>query len=307
MGALLGLLSFVLSIGLALPAAAYCRLTTESPSSGEGPQTACTEEGLYLVWKQQCISYTLVPHPDLLTDRMPLHAVRDTIDASFGSWSALRCLNNVQPMVLGQTVELGECSYAEYNRFGPNANTIAFARDWESRGRDFVPEAYALTLVWHNPDTGEILDADIQINMNKGQLAICEEDACGSDQIDLQNVLTHEAGHFLGLAHSMEMTATMYGDAPLGETDKRQLETDDVDGLCVSYSALPAPECIPADFAPRRGFSPLCAQPMESSTCLVRGPVSGGQAGRLDALAPYIGVLVLIALAGRARGRRRRA
>jgi len=289
----LGLLSFVLSIGLATRAAAYCRLTTESPSASEGRQTACAE-GTFLVWKQQCISYTLVPHDELIP--LGLLAVRDTVDASFASWTALRCSDVNQPIVLGQTVELGECHYAEYNRFGPNANTVAFARDWESRGSDFVPEAYALTLVSYNPDTGEILDADIQVNLNRGPIAICGEE-CEPHQIDLQNVLTHEVGHFLGLAHSQYDTATMFGDAPIGQTSKRTLDPDDADGMCNAYGELPSPECRPTDFAPRRGFSPICSQPKESSACTVAGGrVFGGEPGRAAGLAPCMAGLALLAL-----------
>jgi len=300
----LGLLSFLLSIGLATPAAAFCRLTTESPSASQGLQTTCYTNGIELAWKQQCISYTLVPHDELIP--LGLHAVRDTVERSFGSWMALRCSDEDQPIFLGQTVELGSCSYAEYNRFGPNANTVAFARDWESRGNDFVPEAYALTLVWHNPETGEIIDADIQVNLNHGPIAICEE-ACEPNQVDLQNVLTHEVGHFLGLAHSDKKEAAMYGEARMGEVSKRLLQVDDAAGMCDAYGTLESPDCDPADFAPRRGFSPYCGQSPESTTCVVsRGPVLGTDSGRIGPLAPCLGVLALLALyRGRCRVSRR--
>lgn len=297
----LGLLSFLMSLGLATPAAAFCRLTTESPSAGEGRQGTCNTSGIELAWKQQCISYTLVPHDELIA--LGLNAVRDTIDASFASWTVLRCTEDKQPIVLGQTVELGSCSYAEYNRFGPNANTIAFARDWESRGNDFVPEAYALTLVWHNPQSGEILDADIQMNLNRGPFVICGE-RCEGDQVDLQNVLTHEAGHLLGLAHSDDMSATMYGDAPSGQISKRKLHLDDVEGFCDAYVALDSAECGPSDFAPRRGFSPTCAQPDESTSCSVSHvAVSGRPWASAGALAPFLAALAWRALC---RGGRRR-
>ena len=285
----LGLLSVLWSIGLATPAAAYCRLTTESPSTAErGGPSGCTTAGEYLLWQQRCISYTLVPNEQLGLD---LEAVRDTIEASFATWMAVQCDSSLRllPIVAGQTDELGECSIAEYNRFGPNANTVVFASDWESRGRDFVPEAYGLTLVWHDPQTGQILDADIQINLNRGDIVICGGETC-ENQVDLQNVLTHEAGHFLGLAHSENKHAAMYGDAPLGQTTKRLLTLDDVEGICAAYGMLPTPVCERHDYAPRRGFTPECARPMESSGCtIMAGPARRVELGSclLVLLAPW--------------------
>ena len=83
-----------------------------------------------------------------------------------------------------------------------------------------MPEAYGLTLVWHDPQSGEILDADIQINLHRGlgTITACQEQCAGEHDVDLQNVLTHEAGHFLGLAHSQDHDATMYGQAAFGQT-----------------------------------------------------------------------------------------
>jgi hypothetical protein len=279
-----GLLSFLaavtLGLSLASPAAAYCRLTTKSPSASEGrpPPMGCIDDGgVPLAWQRRCISYTVVPSERL---GIGLDDVRAVIDRSFSAWMDVQCAGQPVPVMLGQTEQLGECSFAEYNRFGPNANTIAFASDWATRGADFLPEAYGLTLVWHNPDTGEILDADIQINLSHGEpVAICG-DTCDAANIDLQNVLTHEAGHFLGLAHSPDKAATMYGDAEIAELTKRDLELDDVRGICAIYGSEPMPACEPPDYAPRRGFSAECARPMPSSTCAAQpGRTSRGMLG----------------------------
>jgi hypothetical protein len=70
---------------------------------------------------------------------------------------------------------------------------------------------------------------------------------------DLQNTLTHEAGHFLGLAHpcgSGTGTActpelrpvTMYPTASPRETKKRTLDADDVEGACAVYMGAPEEE-----------------------------------------------------------------
>jgi MYXO-CTERM domain-containing protein len=53
--------------------------------------------------------------------------------------------------------------------------------------------------------------------------------------IDVQNTVTHEAGHTLGLAHSTDSTATMAASAPAGEIAKRSLHPDDLQGICAIY------------------------------------------------------------------------
>jgi hypothetical protein len=254
----------------------------------------CIDDGgIELAWQRRCISYTLVPSEQL---GIGLEDMRAVIDRSFSAWMDVHCAGLPVSVVLGQTEQLGQCSYAEYNRFGPNANTIAFASDWRTRGKDFLAEAYGLTLVWHNPETGEILDADIQINLSHGEpLAICG-DKCNAATIDLQNVLTHEAGHFLGLAHSPDKAATMYGDAEIAELIKRNLDLDDVRGICAIYGSEPTPACEPADYSPRRGFSAECARPMASSTCAAAQP---GRTSRGLLGAAAFGVLGLAWLARR--------
>lgn len=55
---------------------------------------------------------------------------------------------------------------------------------------------------------------------------------------DVQNVLTHELGHWLmlnDLTRATDSLKTMYGSAQLGETIKRTLEPDDVYGIKIIY------------------------------------------------------------------------
>lgn len=69
--------------------------------------------------------------------------------------------------------------------------------------------------------------------------------------------MTHETGHFLGLAHSHQPDATMYPVYQQGTTMIRNLSDDDIAGICAVYP----PGDIPSDCdpTPHHGFSALCA------------------------------------------------
>jgi uncharacterized protein (TIGR03382 family) len=116
----------------------------------------------------------------------------------------------------------------------------------------------ALTTVLHDPASGRILAADIELvgwDGTAGPLGslpphgwyfTCFPGAqpatiCGSYgqdlcvYQDLQNTLTHESGHFIGLAHSPVPGATMNATTQPGETLKRSLSSDDIAGVCAIY------------------------------------------------------------------------
>jgi len=123
-------------------------------------------------------------------------------------------------------------------------------------------DAFGLTLVYYNPDSGSIYDADILLNETLGHLAICK-DACPPRAVDIQNVLTHEAGHFFGLGHSDHSDATMAPAATVGQLSKRDLTDDDRAGLCATYADYEMPECSKSDYTPNHGFSTQCDAPEE--------------------------------------------
>jgi hypothetical protein len=137
--------------------------------------------------------------------------------------------------------------------------------------------ALAITLTYVDDATGEILEADLLLNSrhglgllsddaeSKAVAAQCEREddahgrsdpspsgpdallvscggsaraakTCGS-QYDLASVLTHEAGHFLGLGDDpTEAFATMYYCTSPCETHKRQPRVTDTDALDEVYA-----------------------------------------------------------------------
>jgi hypothetical protein len=105
----------------------------------------------------------------------------------------------------------------------------------------------ATTTTTSNSFTGQIYDADIEVNDSpaadgsKFIFTALDGPVCtgpnqtGCIYYDVQNTITHEAGHSLGLDHSLDPTATMYASAPQGETSKRTLHADDLQAICDIY------------------------------------------------------------------------
>lgn len=76
-------------------------------------------------------------------------------------------------------------------------------------------------------------NTEVDININTSYPWATNGDA---KAYDVQNCFTHELGHFLGLGDELSKTSgTMYVQANLGETNKRTLEADDINGLKTIY------------------------------------------------------------------------
>ncbi|RME04395.1 MAG: hypothetical protein D6805_03195 [Planctomycetota bacterium] len=90
----------------------------------------------------------------------------------------------------------------------------------------------ALTPVLSNSN-GEILDADIVFNGRDHNFSTDGK----ANTFDVQSIATHEIGHFLGLDHSANRTATMYPFSRPNEYHLRSLSLDDVAGVNALYPA----------------------------------------------------------------------
>jgi hypothetical protein len=98
----------------------------------------------------------------------------------------------------------------------------------------------AITPVDFDPSTGRILDADILFN---GKNYSFSTDNKGGT-FDVQNVATHEVGHFIGLDHSAVVGATMNPFANQNDTRLRSLDQDDIAGASAIYPLGAAPGAI---------------------------------------------------------------
>jgi MYXO-CTERM domain-containing protein len=201
-------------------------------------------------------------------------------------------------------------------------NSIVF----ETTNWDGPPDAFAYTAVSKEPG-GRIVEADIAINAVPGigfEWANLDPGAPSGGHlplVDLQTVMTHEFGHFLGLAHTCLTTTSGGGadenDAPLdgkdylrqpipscddtgvpqfaavmwatiddGNSAKRVLSIDDARGVCAIYPSAQDPHA--------------CTQNLPDDGCGCATAL-GASTNRLAAVG-----LVTLALVTRRRRRTRR-
>ncbi|MCG8555683.1 MAG: matrixin family metalloprotease [Proteobacteria bacterium] len=244
-------------LGVPALASAFCRLMVGSQVAAPGCDGTST--GIPLAWQRRCMSYSVSEPKGGLT----FSQARTVIEASFQSWQDVTCdgghKTGIEIVEFPSPPQPVACREPEHNVDGLNANAILFVDDWSRRGNG--SNAFGLTFVWHNTTNGEIVDADMELNdARQDRLAVCPDTGCPSGTVDLQNVVTHEAGHFLGLGHSQFSRATMAFQATGGEITKRTLADDDRLGLCTIYKpgTLPA-EC---DFMPVNGWAAECGVPL---------------------------------------------
>lgn len=148
--------------------------------------------------------------------------------AAFGSWA----------VAMGENMEIRYAS-SEDELLGTEKDFLNVVRWGTDADHLFVsPEALGTTYLTYRTSTGEILDADIVVNAVHYKWGVIGMGGCGQ-RYDLHNILAHEAGHFLGMAHSPDhKEATMYPSAPKCETSKRELSADDQGAALYLYDNL---------------------------------------------------------------------
>jgi hypothetical protein len=153
--------------------------------------------------------------------------------------AAIEELDEATPM-LEVSLQDGTVRGPGYDLQGKNQNEILALGDWP-----YTDGALASTVVTLNARTNEIVDTDIVFNVEQHVFRVVGPGAKG-DVDDVQNTLTHELGHALGLMHNSEdVTVVMFPSAAAGEIRKRSLQTDDRRGLAMLYSEAPLAELEP--------------------------------------------------------------
>lgn len=281
------------------------------PAAAPGYVRMTTPEGVPLRWTQGCVLLSPSERggPGLGAAEVfqALQRSTETWNRQGGACSALR---------------LAARAPGPRRAAADGVGALLFVTGRWGRGQvEYDPSAAALTTVAFQsrpgqPEDGAISDADIELNAVNYAFAVLDptdpaaapQPGPGQRLADLENTLTHELGHALGLGHNCwdrqspipPLTdegkpapdcrgalpealrrQAMFPYAAEGEVSKRVLGSDDVAGLCGAYPI-------------ERALAP-CEQTVEGG-CAVSGAGAAGGVG-LGAAA---------GLGAALRGRRRR-
>ena len=275
---------------------AYCLTTTCDPKkeacSYDG--TGCNIGGKPLYWASSVVTWD-VQRDGSQAQHISAQTLGSVVQTAFQKWEAAKCGGGKTPSIHLQPHGDGliDCAKPEYNQKQPNANVITFHdSQWPYTDGGAETNTLALTTVFFSPETGEIYDANVEINSNQQEFVV--QDGVGR-QVNLNAVLTHELGHFLGLSHSPISNATMFSSY---EPGMDTLEADDEAAICAS---LPPDRAATANPEPRHGFSGECAS-AEKGCC---SSTIGGKAPVSQSLGLWAFGLGVCAWLGRGRRARR--
>jgi MYXO-CTERM domain-containing protein len=283
--------AFAVILGVSANASAFCRTATGGLVDGctITPDECCTT-GLPLYWKNACVGY------DIQQDASKQVSYDDAAQAialAFTKWTGATCATdgsgNSRASIDVRDLGPVQCNQVQYNKDGPNQHVIIF--DDNTWPHNDSNNTLALTTVTFDSTSGEIYDADMEINTAQQTLTV--HDPIPADGYDLSSIVTHETGHFLGMAHSGDTAATMYAHYRQGATSMRNLTQDDVQGICSIYppdgnrnigdgGTVSEDSCDPT---PRHGFTSACGTTQSSGCSIARTQRSDSSSGSTSAFA----------------------
>lgn len=222
-------------VGYAREAAAFCRTTTcdINTQSCDKNDEDCVKTGVPVIWKSLPIVYRFYHDGSAKLDDTKM---RKAVKAAFAKWEAVECAHGKTSVQFQQGEDITEDKPARAKE-ASQAFGIYFRDDnW---GHDDADESLALTNQVYGDRFGDISYADIEVNTADNQFTFSNDDS--TDGIDFQSVMTHEAGHYLGLAHSNNDDSIMVprycqsSDRCQTIESKRDLSDDDVAAVCAVY------------------------------------------------------------------------
>lgn len=119
--------------------------------------------------------------------------------------------------------------------FKYRGNSIYHGGDGQNTVTRFKLGSSALAVTYIRWSGSSVVEVDTVINMDYSNWSSTGQ----AGYYDIQNVMTHEFGHWLVLKDLYNWITdgqkTMYGSAGTGETKKRSLESDDINGIRAIY------------------------------------------------------------------------
>jgi hypothetical protein len=243
--------------------------------AGERPSQAYvqykTSTGVGVSLRPSCLPLPLVVYPGTFSG-MTVAEITAAVTAAGAAWSAaanpctflqfdVTVVNGPAPRVVNDgitTIVFRDTSWCPLDASGV----------CDINGATYDPATPALTTLFWSTSTGKIVDGDIEINAHTFSWADRVAHPELTYSYDLQNVLTHEFGHLLGLdnpcfipggggtrpndntgqpvpdcatAPASVQATTLFPSTAPGDLEKRTLEPDDRAGLCAIYPAAASP------------------------------------------------------------------
>lgn len=182
-------------------------------------------------------------HGDSADDIPVIYHINPNTTDTTGEATAVENAFNTWENVTTSYMDFTRGSDTSATNYGTDSNNYIIG--WST---NLSSSTIAVCWITYSTTTGRILDADIEFNDGD-----YDWNTSGSPtllQMDVQNIATHEIGHFLGLADlyastdtysndpdsdSVTIEKTMYGKASGGETKKGTLHTDDINGASYLY------------------------------------------------------------------------
>ena len=281
---------------------AFCRTTTcnEGDSSCITNRTKkaedCVHDGIAVRWNTTTLPYRVYAKGSSKLDH---ERMRDALRAAFDAWQWVDCaegrtsLRFVEGSPIRKDKPLG-LSAEEAAKEGIEPFGIYF-RDEEWTHAADSADVLAATGLAFGMKRGIVSYADIEINTFEGKFSLDDEQV--PNAVDFQAVLTHEVGHYIGLAHSKDpesIMAARYCSNPErcegnGTVGKRALSEDDIEAVC-------------AFFPP--GLTTKALQETNSDGDAAEGASDGCsmRGGRAEGWSGVLGVLALLGVCVRRRG-----
>jgi MYXO-CTERM domain-containing protein len=224
-------------------ASAFCQTTTcksDTPDGCPVDDAGCPTTGVPLRWRSLPLTFRFSAQRPALLLR---DEARAAIRAAFYRWSDTLCGPDQRRTAL-RFVE-GEDIFEDKPLVAGSRGTQPYGIYFRDRGWPYVGKEDSTLAQTNNifgKDTGFIEYADMEINTGSTGVEgfSTNENDPGTD---LQAVITHEAGHYIGLAHSKVPTSIMvasycnFKDARCehGKVAARRLSQDDIDAVCTLY------------------------------------------------------------------------
>ena len=188
--ATLSLLAGALSLLDPTPARAFCRTNACDPTRGDTctvDSDGCRQGGLSLFWAATPVSFAVQANGSP-KNHITAASFETVIENAFHTWSSANCSSGKHPNIVAISEGTVPTDLVEYLPGQSNTNVFLFRDDvWMAS----IPgSALALTTVSYDWHTGEIYDADVEVNGTGGNIT----NGKPTDGADLPSIITHEVG-----------------------------------------------------------------------------------------------------------------